>query len=1134
MKKGVFAKLISVVLIAVLFSGFASLVFSQEGQDFDITPGGSGSTGSGGDCGNIPESQAIVQYPGDDGFWRACVRGAGEDGCAYPAYSADDEGPMVEGAGIDLENVYEDFGLVSEDGPAPESEIVFIKHVLDPLFFCVEDDEGGSLLFSSHGYNLAGFGYEAARTALEGGTSPGECFTCNNMLDNMEGCFTPDPDHPYYPDQFDWPCAEVDLLYREDCSEMSDMNGPFCEGVNGIGENAGDAVSPVSLPGVSGMGGCYNESPGRLPGRDWFWDENFGYNDDAALGGVFSVFYTPDRFDGFYDYDSVGRCCGNDPEDVGALMAGDSPEKPSFYMCTKNASDGNYVWLPAEDSGNVGVIWTNTLELQDKAYTFDAVSNVKSWFVCNPPDSLEGLYGPNGGFGEGETEGAGPLLEPYDVPPQPDGSPLTWGTTVAEGEGEQGSMVGEDSVPGESSEAAPVDQETFESSIKGVSGGPESNPCDKDGDGYDGFYTREEDRGSPWIVDDECVNPNPQDCDDTLSDDADAFDPDAGSYGRSGIAGMKHPGAVDYCFYDDEGNRLDFNLDCDLETDCIAGSGGKEPDDLEGTIDFENLHKRFMCHQVDEAGAFAECCSYDLGFCINQEKAPGKSRRVGGPINTIQEFSYYPGFDALFENLRGDANIVLRYGVSLIPENLNIEDLLRQSSDFRLGLPMMNYDEPLTNWSGYEYVEFYIWTTTNFIVDIGFGKLKSRGADGDSIDDYVINFRRPVIDYVVNEPGLKKWMHVKIPVDEIYGGEGHPDYFPVDVMVLMTDIRKLDSLDPASVTVDWSGTEKEFSNYIGVDKFFLTPSEDDLEAGLEYAGVSRENYFCSGTWPPVWVSDLDDEHTYDYIGGSESVGKAACNAIPSYKWTGTECCGDDTGDDLIEKDHPELAFKEFYKDDEAACWAGNPITENSRVMLVQYGMHYGFIHDGEDTGIHEDYINRTCFQHDCVFNVPPRQEIYLTNPNPGLYDMYALSLSGRTRVDGGYLPGKVISNIKFEDVPLQVQYREGDFRTCNAAEHILSLEGDEGEPLISENDGDAGEKYRFSSCEGYGMYFCDHADGLDTGWSDEPVMKYPESDSITLEDGTELPWPEDVIPAVNRTTEKRGYNLINNPGFEEV
>jgi hypothetical protein len=57
--------------------------------------------------------------------------------------------------------------------------------------------------------------------------------------------------------------------------------------------------------------------------------------------------------------------------------------------------------------------------------------------------------------------------------------------------------------------------------------------------------------------------------------------------------------------------------------------------------------------------------------------------------------------------------------------------------------------------------------------------------------------------------------------------------------------------------------------------------------------------------------------------------------------------------------------------------------------------------------------------------------------------------------------------------------------------------------------------------------------GTNLGWSDETVLKYPGA-NITLKDGTELHPESDVIPAQNRTYAKYGYNLIANPGFEEV
>jgi len=1105
MKKGVSARLTSLIIVVMLlcvFSYVSSASPPQQPPQKDEEAQGFGD---------------VFHATGED-YWKACIR-EGDADCSY------DGSPVVEGNDLDLTEIYSDFGLLSGDA-SPLQEIQKLKFTLNPNLFGV----AGVGSFSAHGWEVK----PDEETFLA--DFENDCLACTGLDD---------------PDCQDirWSCFELDPLKQEDCSELADVNGAFCEGVGNTGHNF-DSGEPIEVAGVAGYGGCYSDERETGPGRDWFWGPDIvPYSTDVNLASIFSTpgYYAPPS-----GYDAIGRCCGNDPEDIGALMKGDDTD--TFFMCLRNSSDDSddFVWVPAAEANHIGDIWTNTLDFGDVSYTFDSVSNTNNWFVCNPPDSMESIYK----FNQGDTNvnDQRPLLHPYQIPPPP-GTSLSWGTTKGVG-GEEGAgplgTSGTGSVDHEQSRAGPIDQQEFESSIHmdSITGGSAVTECDKDGDGYDGFWTLEQ-LPPPFKTDPDgvCRDPVAEDCDDWPGDDTDLFDPnnpDAGSYGVPGIAAIKHPGAIDYCYYDaDTRKYYDFNLDCDLGTDCVKGTNDAA-DAAGGELSYDQLNRVFMCHSTDDAGSFAECCSYDLGFCMNSDNAAGKTRRVGGPINTINDFSRYPG-DFGENAFSMKSNMVMRYGISLT-DGLNMDKILATNQDFRLGLPAIYYDEPLTNWSGYKYVEFYIWTTTNFVIDIGFGMLKTRGAEAKDIRNYVVKFRAPVIDYVVNEPGLMKWMHVKIPIKDIYG-ENDIDYFPVDLMLLLTDIKKLDEIEHTSVTVDWPGGAQTFSNYVGIDKFFLTPDEGDLadmDYALTYGSVPKENYYCSGTWPPVWVTDLDDntDPYGDLPPGDKQIGKAACNDIPSYRWTGSECCGDDTGNNLAETGHPETAFKEFYKDDEAACWAGNPLMDNSRAMIIQYGMDYGFIYDDPDTrlekdsGIHENFINRTCMKHDCVFSVPPTPELFLTNPHPELYDLYAIGRDGSTLVRGGYLPDNVISNIKFMNVPLQVQYKNKDFRTCNAAEYVLSLKADDGTTdLILDGIDDKGDPYRFGSCEAYGQYFCDHVNGTNMGWSDEAVFKYPKSTSLMLEDGTEVPWPEDLgdtVPAVNRTTTKHGYNLIRNPGFEEV
>ncbi|MBN1543862.1 putative metal-binding motif-containing protein [Candidatus Woesearchaeota archaeon] len=1111
MKKGVFAKLVSLVVIVLIFSVLSGVVWA---------PPGSGLTGGGGDTG--PGVAEENPSDSDRGFWKACLS---EDGvsCTYPPYGEGEyPKPHVDNPQVDLKNIYSSFGVVSGTSEIPEKEILYLKYSVLPLLFTTPDLG----TFSSHGLAL-GEGYETVddfNYYLEGGSAPmvpNNCYTCSQMIDNIMECFTPDPESDSYPFEFDWTCIEVDILDRENCSEMADLNGPFCEGLQGMGPNADFYQYGTSEPmivsqvGQPGRGGCSEiTAPSTVPARDWFWytttrdevtDTVVQYGDlSKPLTSIFSGYYMPGSSSVRASrLAEVGRCCGNDALDAGALMRGSSASGTfdNYFICVQDRQ-GNFVWMPAADSNNIGMIWNTTVNLEGTTYRFDAVSNTNDWFVCDSPNSMDGVVYSDADLEDWADTANGPLLKQYERLPA-HFTTVNYGTTysLGGGEGEEGPMTGTDTTesidPNDNSESGFASQSDFENAQMDVFGFESSNVCDKDGDGYDGQWTLDEYRGGDWVYDDSypgCSEPSePYDCDDSRSD--------------------VHPGMIDYCDGSSTAtNSVDNDCDGDASPCIPLPEDGRPPGGEEGELIPPEVYKRFMCHQTDDAGAFAECCSYDLGWCMNYMKG----RREGGPINTINDFSHYGNIMPEGSNT---TNMVLKYVTSRLGR-IDVEDSIANDEEFRLGLPKRFYDEKLTNWSGYGYVEFYVWTTTNFVLDIGLAKKKSPISDSSMFKSYVVRFRKPVIEYAVNEPGLRKWMHIKIPIDDIYG-EDRLDYFPVDLIVFFTNIRGLKDSGSSEVRVDWNNDgflaeDELYSNYVGIDKFFLTPKSSDLLA------EGDENYYCSGVWPAAWISDLDRDVPED-----EPEGRSACNAIPSYGWTGSRCCGDDTGNDLIDVGHAELAFKEFYADTDAGCWSGNVITEDERAMIVRYGMYYGVEYDSTDLGLHE-VVDRDCSRSSCVFSLPLRPEIFVSNPHPELYDLVAFQGDERVTINQSYLPGEAISQIKAEDVPLQVQFRGGEFWACNPADYIKTLEADDGSLLIPD-DGD----HYFGSCEVNGRYFCDHADGTDLGWSDESLLKYPGS-PLTLRDGSLFELPGDAVPPTNRTEEKYAYNIIKNPGFEEV
>jgi len=923
-------------------------------------------------------------------------------------------------------------------------------------------------------------------------------------LDDLDECFD-----KFREDQsstfVDRSAVELDILKHTNCSSFSDLNPQFCEGVEGIGANTPDTYADganARLIGHTGKGGCYIDSYGETLGRDWFW------NGDAD--GIYKIGYEeidrePPFSTSFHgETDTIWRCCGNDPEDFGALMSYSGLNFRNRFICANNGSAGA-LWLNAREIGKPFTIFKVERPFGDGNVTFDVVSNSDNWFVCNGTAGLDSLYDKAvlDPVTNEWTSSSGPLLREYNILP-PNVEDIQYGVTVGPEGGPDGwDDIGGDNggIPGSGNNARDVvTEDEFESGIGDVSGPSQVTDCDKDGDGYDGFWSEDpsadhwDGSGTDWTehtgprYDDylTCEPRQPYDCHDndrTIS-----------------------PGMIDYCDSTDPAENSVDN-DCNVDAPCIPNMGGESPDELSGQVDFASLITRFMCHDIDGYGAFAECCGWDLGNCHNR----WKGRREGSAIHTLYEFTdYAPAQPA--EDVRNNNNVVLRYGTNVPPS-----DMSRVADDdtYRLNLPYHGFDESFRNLSRYKNLEFDIYLTTNFEVELWVGFLNpaiSETSDEARVpENFIFPFKGKVVDYVIAEPSLRKWMHVVVPVSEIYSaGE-----FRVGNIVFASNVKKIKSLG-TSVQGTIGGSTGTFSNIIGLDKIMLRPEESNI------LKPGDENYYCSGTWPPVWVSDLDDSTETGLA--NEQAGKSACNSIPSYQWTGNYCCGDDG------KSSIDATQNEFFNDSKGACWNSRYLANNERVMLVQYQLSY--------TGF-DELITRSCTNFSCTYDLPARAGVIVENPNPDVYDL--------AFIDGGYTPigDRGISPtddsmLRAEEVPLQVQYLDGDFYTCNADPDSFIFNIDNsltGDALLS-----ADSEHGFASCQVKGKYFCDHKEGRNRGWDSETVAAYPSviaedgsvKSNLTMADGTSELFSGTVLPATKRIDEKPMYNLVRNGGFENV
>jgi len=336
-----------------------------------------------------------------------------------------------------------------------------------------------------------------------------------------------------------------------------------------------------------------------------------------------------------------------------------------------------------------------------------------------------------------------------------------------------------------------------------------------------------------------------------------------------------YPNAFDPC-----GDNID--QDCD---NFIEFPDGAFCQPMNVTLNIPDVSSRFICYNEDDAGIFAECCGYDLNKCYNQVP---KGRRQGAVLTTIEEFQ---------EGCAANKNCVQKFG--LVP---------RWSLDYySFDIPISRTDSPISDWTPYSSFEFYIYLVDDYAMDVMILGSQYQG-DGNRLDDYTLLFYQPVTEYVVNSPALGKWMHVIIPIND--------DRWivqPTEVthILLYADTQEVkDAGGRTKATI--AGNTMNWENVVGIDRFFLRPQNPK---------------FCAGTNTPGWIDDLDDD-TLDVY--DQPIGKIACQSTPTFGWTGSKCCGDDT----------DAQNKEYFADEVAGCWNGEMIPNDHSITNIEYELTY--------------------------------------------------------------------------------------------------------------------------------------------------------------------------------------------------
>ena len=408
------------------------------------------------------------------------------------------------------------------------------------------------------------------------------------------------------------------------------------------------------------------------------------------------------------------------------------------------------------------------------------------------------------------------------------------------------------------------------------------------------------------------------------------------------VSGIQPPGAPAHCF-NNETDEDETDVDCGgpycarcydgknctIDDDCFSANcvDGKctpvVPEDLTSMRQY--LAKRFICSKQDEFDAFTECCGSSLGNCVNSDQL-SKVRRASNPLSTIYEF---PALD--------DVNYVLMFG--LLSENLIDYQLPMyiESSQSKKGA-----DTRMTDWTGYDYLEFYISYATmpvNFQTNRHYLRLlvlNQISADytarqyiqgNPSTIESSVLFRGYVDDFIVNQEEEGKWLHVKIPISSSSNKlSSIRKDSNVKALVLYADIR--DVPVDRKVRHRLFPNDKTYSNIIAVDRIFLTNA------------FSRYNYYCSkypatlNNFGIYWINDMDTQ-ILD-ITRKAPMGKAVCDETMGYGWTGNICCGDDTtSESKFLSNINRYSVAESFSDNsgEAGCVKGNAVKNNSAVVV---------------------------------------------------------------------------------------------------------------------------------------------------------------------------------------------------------
>lgn len=300
---------------------------------------------------------------------------------------------------------------------------------------------------------------------------------------------------------------------------------------------------------------------------------------------------------------------------------------------------------------------------------------------------------------------------------------------------------------------------------------------------------------------------------------------------------------------------------CGSEHDCSGMEAGKESCTLDCRYDVNRMsvlsHESFLCYSENSQSLFAECSGN-----LRDNKNEGKTYRQGERLHTLSEFFCPENNCVLAMRLRADV-LEPEYRVFIAGEG---EFILTSAEGFKI-----------TDWSDYDFIEFYIYYTINTNFNIALYSTADY-----SNPNVGLLYQTSIIDNSLTGDDLGKWHYIRIDLNEARNaGNDLSNVRFMKLSVAKADVRSDEIIFNSN----------RYHNIIYFDRMYLVNENENIPL------------YCSNE--AKWVSG-DDIDTRRYL----------CGEQPGHKWTGSKCCGND--------------FEESYNDpaNDYACWKGQGIAND--------------------------------------------------------------------------------------------------------------------------------------------------------------------------------------------------------------